>query len=277
MTAMAGKDVVLLTRTMASPSASKLVADFTAKYPNVRHVIYDTVSSSEAVTAFENKYGSRGLANYDFEKAEVIVSVGADFIGDWQGGGYEGGYVKGRVPKNGKMSKHIQFEANMTLSGANADMRVPVTPSQQMQVLNALTGGSTSGLPENVVEAVNKAKAQLSKAGSKGVLVTGLPDVQAQTKVLNFNEGNGCMAMDTAKPKMTSMGNAAEVTAVMNGVISGSVKGMITYGVDPVYSFPNAHFAEAYKNLEMSLAFSMKMDATAEHAKMVAVTSMLLW
>ena len=51
-------------------------------------------------------------------------------------------YTKGHVPTNGKMSRHIQFEANMSLTGANADTRVPATPSQQLQILKALTGGS---------------------------------------------------------------------------------------------------------------------------------------
>ncbi len=92
MNEMAGKDVVLLTQTFASPSTSKLIKEFTAKYPNVRHVIYDAVSSSEALDAFQNKYGTRALPDYDFNKAEVIVSVGADFLGDWQGGGYEAKY-----------------------------------------------------------------------------------------------------------------------------------------------------------------------------------------
>lgn len=27
-------------------------------------------------------------------KSEVIVSVGADFLGDWQGGGFDSGYAK---------------------------------------------------------------------------------------------------------------------------------------------------------------------------------------
>ncbi|NND62889.1 MAG: TAT-variant-translocated molybdopterin oxidoreductase [Flavobacteriaceae bacterium] len=271
MNAMAGKDVVLLTQTFASPSTSKLIADFTTKYPNVRHVIYDTVSSSAALDAFQAKYGTRGLADYDFSKAEVIVSVGADFIGDWQGGGYEAGYAKGRIPKNGKMSKHIQFEANMSLSGANADVRVPTTPSQQMAVLMALTGnGSTSNLPENIASAVEKAKAQLKKAGAKGVVITGLPNVNAQKMALDCNEGSE--VMDTDKPRMTAMGSASEVANVMNGVANGSIKGLITVGVNPVYSFPNAAFAEAYDNLEMSLAFAMKADETASRAKMVAAT-----
>ncbi|HPF10357.1 MAG TPA: TAT-variant-translocated molybdopterin oxidoreductase [Flavobacteriaceae bacterium] len=273
MNAMAGKDVVLLTQTFASPSTSKLIADFKTKYPNVRHVVYDTVSSSEALDAFQSKYNMRGLADYNFSKAEVIVSVGADFLGDWQGGGYEGSYAQGRNPKNGKMSRHIQFEANMTLSGANADKRIPVIPSQQLQVLKALTGnGNASGLPEEVADAVAKAKAQLQAAGSKGVVVTGYPSVEAQSMVLSYNEGVGALAMDVTRPKLTSMGSTSEVANVMNGVVSGSVKGLITVGVNPVYSFPNTSFAEAYKNLEMSLAFAMNEDETAVAAQMVAAT-----
>ena len=271
MNAMTGKDVVLLTQTFASPSTSKLISEFIAKYPNVRHVVYDTVSNSEVLDAYENKYGTRALPDYDFSKADVIVSVGADFLGDWQGGGYSKNYAKGRVPKNGKISRHIQFEANMTITGGKADKRVPATPKQQIQILKALTGGSTSGLPEKIADAVNKAKAQLQKAGGKALLVTGVPTVEAQTLALNFNANSE--ALDIAKPRLTRQGSNSKVMAVVNGVISGSVKGLITVGVDPVYSLPNGNeFAEAYQNLEMSLAFSMKKDATASLAQINAAT-----
>ena len=173
LTAMGDQEVVLLTQTFASPSTATLIKDFTAAFPNVKHVVYDTISQSEALDAFQAKYGTRGLADYDFSKADVIVAVGADFIGDWQGGGYEGGYAKGRIPKQGKMSKHFQFEANMSLSGANADVRVPATPAQQKEIIKALTGGTASGLPDHIAEAVAKAKAHLKKAGARGVVITG--------------------------------------------------------------------------------------------------------
>jgi MoCo/4Fe-4S cofactor protein with predicted Tat translocation signal len=271
MNAMQGKDVVLLTQTFASPSTSKLIKEFTTKFSNVRHVVYDTVSSSEALDAFQAIYGMRAMADYDFSKAEVIISVGADFLGDWQGGGYDAAYAKGHVPTNGKMSRHVQFEANMSLTGANADKRVPATPSQQLQVLKALVGGSTSGLPEHIVQAVASAKVQLATAGDKGVIVTGLPSVEAQTMALQANATS--VVMDAVAPRMTRQGNTTAVAAVMQGVINGTVRGLITVGVDPVYSFPNsAKFAEAYQKLEMSLAFSMKKDATAELAQMVAAT-----
>ncbi len=271
MNEMSSKDIVLLTQTFASPSTSKLISEFTTKYPNVRRVVYDTVSCSGALDAFQNKYGTRALPDYDFLKADVIVSVGADFLGDWQGGSYSKGYAKGRVPKNGKISRHIQFEANLTITGGKADKRVPATPSQQRQVLKALTSGSTSGLPENIADAVNKAKAQLQKAGSKALLVTSLPDVASQTMALNFNANSE--AMDVNMPILTRQGSNSEVMSVVNGVISGNIKGLITVGVNPVYSLPNnKEFAEAYKKLEMTLAFAMKQDETASLAKMVAAT-----
>lgn len=271
LNAMAGREIVLLTRTLASPSTYKLIAEFTSKYPNVRHVMYDSVSSSHALDAYQAKYKVRGLADYDFSKADVIVSVGADFLGDWQGGGYARGYAKGRIPKNGKMSRHIQFESNLTLTGAKADKRIPVSPSQQLEVLKALTVGGASGLSQEIADAVEKAKTQLRQAGNRALLVTGLPSTEAQKMALDFNVASA--ALNAQTPKLTRQGNNAEVTAVVNGVLNGSVKGLITVDVDPVYSLPNgADFAEAYQNLEFTLAFSMKDDATASLAQMVAAT-----
>ena len=125
------KSIVLLTQTFASPSTYKLISEFKKNYSNAKH----SVSSSEALDAFEDKYGIRALPDYDFSNAEVIVSVGADFIGDWQGGGFEGSYAKSRIPKKGKMSRHVHFEANMSLTGANADNRYPINQNDQKLVL----------------------------------------------------------------------------------------------------------------------------------------------
>lgn len=66
------------------------------------------------------------------------------------------------------MSRHIQFESNMSLSGANADKRVPLTPSQQKAALaklySYLVGSSVSAsLPEHIDAAVKSAAAALKK------------------------------------------------------------------------------------------------------------------
>ena len=271
-----GKAIVLLTQTFASPSTSKAISEFSSKYGNVRHVQYDAVSESAALDAYQAKYGERGLANYDFSKASTIVSIGADFLGDWQGGGFDAGYAKGRVPKDGKMSRHIQFESNMSLSGANADKRVPLTPSQQKQALAKLyslvTGQSVStDLPEAINDAVQKAASQLKKAGSNGLVVTGIQDVNAQTVVLEINEYLSSKAFDAATPIKTRQGNDAEVAALIADMKAGKVGAIIMSGVNPLYTLPNASdFAEGLKQTELSIAFSLKSDETASQTQYIA-------
>ena len=271
-----GKQIVLLTQTFASPSTTKLISEFQSKYGNVNHVVYDAVSESAALDAFESKYGTRALPSYDFEKAMTIVSVGADFLGDWQGGGFDAGYSRGRVPKNGKMSRHIQFESNMSLTGANADKRVPLTPSQQKQALSKLyslvTGGSVSTeLPENIEKAVQMAASELKKAGSNGVLVTGIQDVNAQAVALAINASLGSKAFDPSTPILTRQGSNQKVAQLISDMKAGKVGAIIMSGVNPSYSLPNAsEFTEALKNTELSIAFSMKADESASAAQYIA-------
>jgi len=275
---VAGKQIVLLTQTYASPSTSKLISEFASKYGNVRHIVYDAVSESAALDAYEAKYGERALANYDFEKAMTIVSVGADFLGDWQGGGFDSGYAKGRVPKNGKMSRHIQFESNMSLTGANADKRVPLTPSQQKKALSKLysmvVGGSVSAdLPEHINQAVQNAANELKKAGSNGVLVTGIQDVNAQTIALAINASLGSKAFDTKTPITTRQGKTEDVKTLVADMKAGKVGAVIMSGVNPLYTLPNASdFAEGLAKTELSVVFSMKADETAsnEHVDYIA-------
>lgn len=258
-----GGSVVVLTNTIASPSTDALIEDLKIKYPTVKRVTYDAISESNALDAFEMVYGERALANYDFSKADVIVSVGADILGDWQGGGYDAGYAKGRIPKNGKMSKHIQIEANMSLAGANADKRIPMTIANQKLALvdlyNAIVGGSVSKNAE-IVKVAN----QLKSAKSRGVVVTGLDDVNAQLLVLAINNAILSEAFNPNNAKLTRKGNAKEVTQLVADMKAGKIHTLIMSGVNPVYTLPNSKdFAEALKKVKLSVAFSMKEDETA--------------
>ncbi|WP_308993101.1 TAT-variant-translocated molybdopterin oxidoreductase [Mariniflexile litorale] len=273
---VAGKEIVLLTQTFASPSTGKLISEFKEKYGNVRHVVYDAISESTALDAYQAKYGERALANYDFSKAMTIVSVGADFLGDWQGGGFDSGYSKNRIPQNGKMSRHIQFESNMSLTGANADKRVPLTPSEQKVALAKLysyvVGGSVSGsLPAHVQEAVKKAAEQLKKAGSEAVVITGIQDINAQTVALEINEFLKSKAFDAKTPVKTRQGSDKAVLNLVADMKAGKVGAIIMSGVNPLYTLPNASdFAEGLKKTELSIAFSMKVDETSSKTQYIA-------
>ena len=271
--AATGKEVIILTQTFASPTTSKIVADFIAAYPNVKHVTYDSVSESAALDAFETAYGVRALADYDFSKADAIVSVGADILGDWQGGGYDSAYSKKRVPHRdhgkGHMSQHFQFEANMTLSGAAADFRVPATPTQQKHILAhlyaAITGTSVSGtLGAGIQAKLDKAVKALKAAGSKAVVVSGIQEVGAQQLVLEINNHLQSEVMNANTPRLIRQGSAAEVANVVTAVKKGTIGGLITVGVNPALTLADGSaFAEGLKKLDLSVAFSSKKDETA--------------
>ena len=271
--AATGKEVIILTQTFASPTTSKIVADFITAYPNVKHVTYDSVSESAALDAFETAYGVRALADYDFSKADAIVSVGADILGDWQGGGYDSAYSKKRVPHRdhgkGHMSQHFQFEANMTLSGAAADFRVPATPTQQKNILAhlyaAITGTSVSGtLGAGMQAKLDKAVKALKAAGSKAVVVSGIQEVGAQQLVLAINNHIQSEVMNANTPRLIRQGSATEVANVVTAVKNGTIGGLITVGVNPALTLADgAAFAEGLKKLDLSVAFSLKEDETA--------------
>lgn len=271
-----GGQVVLLTNTLASPSTEKLIGEFIAKNPNAKHVVYDAVSSSEALDAFETVFGERALVDYDFSKASLIVSVGADFLGDWQGGGYDTGYVKGRIPQNGKMSRHFQFESNMTLSGAAADKRVPMTIANQKQALvqiyNIIAGSSVPvSLDEKFKAEVVKAAQQLKAAGSKGVLVSGIEDKNAQLLVLAINQILASEAFTTVGTRQIRKGSNAAVAQLIKDMNAGTVHTLIMSGVNPVYTLADsAAFVSGLKKVDTSVAFSLKEDETASISKVAA-------
>ena len=276
------KPVVLLTQTFASPTTQRIIDQFIAQHPNVSHVVYDTLSSSHALDAFENRYGVRALADYDFSKAETIVAVGADILGDWQGGGYDSGYSQSRVPQkdrgNTKMSYHLQFESNMTLSGANADNRIPTDPATQKKIVAQIYAQLTAtSLPNDLSPQISKVVAQavsrLKKSGSKAVVVSGIEDVDVQEVILAINDYLGSAVIDVAQPKFVRQGSNQKLAQLMDDMKSGKLKGLITAGVNPGFTLADAEaFTAALSKLELSVAFALKEDETAVASQFVAAT-----
>jgi MoCo/4Fe-4S cofactor protein with predicted Tat translocation signal len=263
-----GGQVVLLTNTLASPTTEKLISEFIAKNPTAKHIMYDAVSESAALDAFEAVYGERALANYDFSKANTIVSLDADFLGDWQGGSFDSGYAKGRVPQAGKMSKHFQFEANMTLSGAAADKRVPMSVANQKQALvkiyNVITGSAVATGKVANEDVVVKAAQQLKAAGTKGLLVSGIQDKNAQLLVLAINQVLASEAFSTVGTRQIRKGSNEKVAQLVADMNAGSVHTLIMSGVNPVYTLANSSaFVSGLKKVKLSVAHSLKEDETA--------------
>ncbi|HEY1115603.1 MAG TPA: TAT-variant-translocated molybdopterin oxidoreductase, partial [Chitinophagaceae bacterium] len=146
---LGGAPLVLLTGTIVSPSTRQVITEFLAKYPGSRHVQYDAVSYSGLLMANQASFGRRAVPSYQFDRARVIVSLGADFLGTWLNPvEYARQYSLGRKinEKNPVMSRHYQLESFLSMTGANADERFVHRPSETgavaMALLNALGGGA---------------------------------------------------------------------------------------------------------------------------------------
>ncbi len=254
---------------MFSPSTSEVIAKFVEKYPTAKQVSYDAVSSAGALDAFEALYGNRALPLYNFAEARTIVSIGADFIGDWLGGGYEKGYALGRNPKQDQMSRHIQIETNLSLAGANADDRYAVKPSEQTSALIALysiiTGDSQIFKPTSIDPQLKAIAKELKKAGNKGLVITGSNDKNMHILAMKINLALQSKAMCVGKPVYVKEGNDKAVQQLIQDMNSGKVGALVTYNVNPVYSLANsAEFVKGLKKVSTTVALSQFTDETAK-------------
>ena len=131
----ADRRIVILTNTIISPSTRAAIAALKAVYSTVEHVQYDTVSYAGVTNANLKSFGQRVFPSYDLTRADVVVSVDADFLSGWGSSNeYAWQYASRRDP-DGAMNRHFQLESRMSLTGANADVRVPLKPSELHQAV----------------------------------------------------------------------------------------------------------------------------------------------
>ena len=75
-----GSNLSIVSQTVVSPTTQKLIDEFCAK-TGAKHVSYDPVSVSGMMEANFRSFGKRVVPSYNFDKADLIVSINADFLG----------------------------------------------------------------------------------------------------------------------------------------------------------------------------------------------------
>jgi MoCo/4Fe-4S cofactor protein with predicted Tat translocation signal len=279
LAALGGTPVVLLTSTVTSASVRQAITGFLAKYPGSRHVQYDNVSYSGMLMANEASYGTRALPSYSFENADVIVSLGADFLGTWLSPEeFQQGYGKNRKVKDGefKMSKHFQFESMMSMTGSNADERYTHLPSQTGAVALALlaaVGGPVSSKPAldaRLQAGIEKAGQALRSAGGRALVVCGSNNPHIQIVVNAINDAVQSIAVNRAVANTTRQGLDSEFEQLVGDMEGGRVGAVIVYDANPAYHYYNAErFKKALAGLRVSVSCNMSMDETTELCKFI--------
>lgn len=282
-TIQSSSNIRIISNTNMSPSSNKSLAEFTAKYPNAKVVTYDPVSYSAILEANSLNFGKKALPSYHFDKANVIVSFNADFLGTWISPiEFAGDYIKNRkiddVTK-AKMSRHIQVESHMSLTGSNADNRILVKPSEQgvaiAALYNSIVGGSmsTSGLNDKAKKSLAKVAEELKAAQGAALVVSSSNVVAEQLMVNAINNALGSYGstINMGVTSQQAQGNDADFAALVSEMKSGSVDMVIVMNANPVYDAPMASaFAEALGKVKNKLSFNTTVDETTDKCDIIA-------
>ena len=273
---LAAGNVRILTGSLMSPSAKAAIAEFTAKYPNTQVVSYDPVSASALLDANQQCYGMRVVPHFDFASAEVIVSFGADFLGTWISPvEYARAYAENRKTskvRTGKMSRHYQVESFMSLTGSNADNRIPVRPSEMGVAIAYLyskitgMGGAPSGLNDKAVKGLDAVAQDLRNARGKGLVVSASSNVAEQIMINKINEalgnmGNGMVSFSAYSNQR--QGDEKAFAALLAEMNSGAVNTVIVWGANPAFDRADAaQFKAAFAKVGTRISCSGVMDET---------------
>ncbi len=270
-----GKDIALLTSTIISPSTKSIIAKLRKKYTQFSHVTYDAFSVSDKLDFYEKATGVRGIPLYKLEKANVIVSFGADFLNGWTGQDVAGDYAKRRVPGN-NMSRHIQIESNMSVTGSNADKRIKVRPSEMGTLLvhlfnkvakskvtlpvadlNAVLTKAVEDMAAELLTGTNKSRSLVLVGGNDKYL-------ESIAFAINFALGNVSRSVALGDTVFMRQGSDSQVEVLLNKMQKGNVGVLMMQGVNPSYTMgANMKFNEALAKVETTVSFTEKLDETA--------------
>ncbi|MBN4072258.1 TAT-variant-translocated molybdopterin oxidoreductase [Flavobacteriales bacterium AH-315-E23] len=248
---------------------------------DARHVVYDAVSSYGIRKANERSFGKAVVPSYHFEKAQTIVSVGADFLSNWVSP-IESSHQYGEARKPGEgMAKHIQFEANLSLTGSNADTRIPVKPSQYGAILANIYNEVAKLIGRPPIPAVQVAPellVSITEAANslgimgKAILVSGSNNPNHQVIANGINEmiGSYGKTIDIDNPNLTLQSDDPGVSELISDMNAGKVDLLVMYNVNPAYTLPNSdEFKTGLGKVGASVSFAGTLDETAALANYV--------
>jgi molybdopterin-containing oxidoreductase family iron-sulfur binding subunit len=282
----AAKNIRLVSGTVNSPTTMKAINEFRSKYPSTKHVIYEPLSTSALIEANGKSFGKAVVPGYRFDKAKVIVSFGADFLGTWISPvEYTKNWVKNRkvTKEKPEMSRHFQFESTLTITGASADVRIPIKPSAEGVALISLynkiaaqAGAPAMSAVQNVEFAVNMieiAARELWAAKGASLVVCGSNNTEHQLIVNAINSmlGNIGNTVDLDNYSNQRQGNDAAFEAFVNELSTGEVDAVIFYNTNPLYSYHTPKkLEEGIRKAAFSLSTCESADETSMFVKFLA-------
>lgn len=273
--------VAILTGNIASPATNAVIKDFCSGF-KADHYAWEPLAQDDVAEGQKASFGGESVfPEYRYDKAKTIVSIDADFLGAWGPSTAASSLFADARRNPEKMVRLYSFDSVYSLTGANADIRFRIKPSQQLEVVLALIEGVKGNEPKLgelavTAEAFKKLVAELKKnAGSSIVIAGGIStrtvdseNLQIAVNYLNSLLGNDGKTISARTETSASYGSMIKLIKDMN---AGSVKTLIIYRQNPFYALSTQFgFADALKKVPNVVYVGDTMDETARFSHFVA-------
>jgi molybdopterin-containing oxidoreductase family iron-sulfur binding subunit len=260
-----------------------VIQEFIKRYPGTELVMYDPVSAYGIVKANKESFGKAVIPSYDFAKVKTVVSFGADFLGTWiNPNKFSSDFIKTRKLDHGKkeMSRLYQFEANLSLTGANADYRTPIKPSTEGLVVAALynllaakAGRPTLSVAKLDVNHLAAAANDLWNSQGESLVVSGSndPNVQIVVNAINDLLQNIGSTIDLKTPVYFRQGNDDQMKQFVGDLESGKIQGVIFLNSNPIYDhYLGENIKSALAKVNLKVSIGEREDETASNMDYLA-------
>jgi molybdopterin-containing oxidoreductase family iron-sulfur binding subunit len=274
-----GAGLHFLTPPVTSPTMADMLGSVLRDYPGATWHQYDSVVRPMAASSASSA-SSDSTPIYHFDKADIIVSLDADFLSCGPGSvRYSKDFARRRrlTEENTSMSRLYAIESSPTLTGAKADHRFTVSAAQVETVARALSaalgGGSAAGgeLPAGSDRWIAAIAKDLQAHKGRAVVVAGdyqTDGVRAAARALNDSLGATGTTV-TYAPSVEAMptGAASSIAELTKAIDAGRVEVLVIMGGNPVFTAPvDLRFADRLAKVNLIIYQSTHLDETSFYA-----------
>lgn len=290
-----GKEIAIITHSVVSPTAKKLLDEFAQSYPGTKVYAYELFHEENRNNAWRKCYGSGIFPVLKWDEAKIVLSLESDFLGN-EGNKIEQVrlFTDGRdIMKTDTFNRLYSVESVMTLTGMNSDHRLRIKPDRQLEFVLSLLNeivvkkgvGDVSpsaldviskysltefiemnGLSEKVISRLID---DLMANRGMSIVHAGrsLPeDVHIAVNVLNEALGNTALYVTSSEPVMhNTLSSKDEFLGFIEKMSNGEVGVLINYDSNPVYHLPSDYgFTEAMKQVPTVVTLA-ELDSETSH------------
>jgi len=260
---IAGGGVRILTQTVSSPTLAAQIRSYLEANPQAKWHVYEPINRDNVYEGAKLAFGEPVETRYDLSKADVIVSLDADFLYAGFPGStrYTRDFAARRDP-DGNMNRLYVVESTPSSTGMKADHRLPMRASEIEGFARGLASavgvngaGSATGEVQNFVAALAK---DLQSHKGSSVVIAGdhqPPIVHAVAHAINEALGNVGRTVFYTLPVVVNPANGdPSLHGLVEDMRAGKVDLLLILGGNPAYDAPaELEFASALKSNAVNL------------------------